>query len=75
MITHDVEEAVFLSQRIYVLTARPGTIKQELYINLPENEQGARSYHVKALSEFQRYREKITQLLRDSTVEQEVMVG
>lgn len=75
MITHDVEEAVFLSQRIYVLTARPGTVKQEFEINLPENEQGARSYHVKSLSDFQRYREQITQLLRDSTVEQEVMVG
>ncbi len=36
MITHDVAEAVFLSQRIYVLSAQPGTIKQELRINLPD---------------------------------------
>jgi len=36
MITHDVAEAVFLSQRIYVLSAQPGTIKQELHINLPD---------------------------------------
>ena len=35
MITHDVREAVFLSQRIYVLSARPGTVKQEFKINLP----------------------------------------
>lgn len=34
MITHDVREAVFLSQRIYVLSARPGTVKQEFKINL-----------------------------------------
>ena len=74
MITHDVEEAVFLSQRIYVLSARPGTIQRELEIHLPNNEEGARSYHVKALPEFQRYREQITQLLKNSTVEQEVMV-
>ncbi len=34
MITHDVREAVFLSQRIYVFSARPGTVKQEFKINL-----------------------------------------
>ncbi|NJL88633.1 MAG: ABC transporter ATP-binding protein, partial [Coleofasciculaceae cyanobacterium SM2_1_6] len=34
LITHDVEEAVFLSQRIYVLSSHPGTVKQELVINL-----------------------------------------
>lgn len=35
MITHDVEEAVFGSQRIYVLTSHPGSIKTELTIDLP----------------------------------------
>jgi len=34
-ITHDIEEAVFLSDRVYTMTARPGRIKQELRINLP----------------------------------------
>lgn len=31
-ITHDIEEAIFLSDRIYVLSARPGTIKEELTV-------------------------------------------
>jgi NitT/TauT family transport system ATP-binding protein len=32
MVTHDVEEAVYLSNRVYVLTSRPGRIATELSI-------------------------------------------
>ncbi|MCY4112037.1 MAG: ABC transporter ATP-binding protein [Chloroflexi bacterium] len=34
-VTHDVEEAIFLSDRVYVMTRRPGTMKLELAIDLP----------------------------------------
>jgi NitT/TauT family transport system ATP-binding protein len=34
-ITHDIEEAVFLSEKIYVMTARPGRIKAEIPVPLP----------------------------------------
>jgi ABC-type nitrate/sulfonate/bicarbonate transport system ATPase subunit len=34
-ITHDVEEAVYLGDRVIVLSARPGTVKRELAVNLP----------------------------------------
>jgi len=38
-ITHDVEEAVLLSDRIYVMTARPGRIRAEIPIPLPRPRQ------------------------------------
>lgn len=59
MITHDVEEAIFLSQRIYVLTSRPGKIRQEINIVLPEKEYD----QVKQSWEFQNYKRLIFNLL------------
>ncbi|MFD6105684.1 ABC transporter ATP-binding protein, partial [Nocardia salmonicida] len=35
MITHDVREAVYLSDRVIVLSARPATVRHELRIDLP----------------------------------------
>ncbi|RVW06029.1 ABC transporter ATP-binding protein [Rhodococcus spongiicola] len=35
MITHDVREAVFLSDRVVVLSARPATVRRDVVVDLP----------------------------------------
>jgi NitT/TauT family transport system ATP-binding protein len=35
LITHSIEEAVYLTDRVIVLDKNPGRIKQEIYINIP----------------------------------------
>ena len=59
MITHDVEEAVFLANRIYALGSHPGTVRKEITVNLPD-----RSFAVKRLSVFHDYRDQLMELLR-----------
>jgi NitT/TauT family transport system ATP-binding protein len=34
-ITHDIEEAILLGDHVYVMTARPGAIKEKIDIDLP----------------------------------------
>ncbi len=59
MITHDVEEAVFLANRIYALGARPGTVRKVMKIDLPD-----RTQTVKRHSIFHDYRDELMELLR-----------
>lgn len=61
--TRNVEEAIFLGQRIYLLTSRPGTIKQELKIQLP----GDRTHQIKKHPQFQGYKRELAKLLPAST--------
>jgi NitT/TauT family transport system ATP-binding protein len=37
MITHDVEGAIFVAQRVHVMGSHPGQIKQTIQIDLPEH--------------------------------------
>jgi NitT/TauT family transport system ATP-binding protein len=60
-VTHDVEEATFLSDVIYVSTARPGMIKLKLEISLPR----PRNFRLKQSVEFLNMKNRITDILRE----------
>ena len=61
MITHDVEEAIFLSQRVYVMSARPGRMKLEVPVGLPEH----RDLDIKLSPEFVEIKRHILHSLRE----------
>lgn len=61
MVTHDVEEAVFLAERIYVLSSHPGELKAEVNLNFEEN----RNLEIKMTESFQRQRREVLNLIRD----------
>ncbi|WP_199249587.1 ABC transporter ATP-binding protein [[Phormidium] sp. ETS-05] len=60
MITHDIEEAVFLAQRIYILSANPGTIAGEIRISLPQN----REFSLKKSRHFLKFKNQVSELIR-----------
>ncbi len=57
IVTHDVEEAIFLSNRVIVLTTRPGHIREVVPIDLP------RPRLWRALVEEQAYKRLVAQVL------------
>jgi sulfonate transport system ATP-binding protein len=52
LVTHDVEEAVFLGDRIVVMNSRPGTIRRIVDVPLPRP-------RVRSATEFQRIKEDV----------------
>ena len=58
-VTHDVDEAIFLSDRIYVLSPRPGHVMCELTVDIPR----PRDEHLASEPPFATYREQILSTL------------
>lgn len=61
-ITHDIEEAVFLGQRVAVMSNRPGRITSLIDIDLPV---GRPDEDVRSTASFADYRHQIWTLLRE----------
>jgi NitT/TauT family transport system ATP-binding protein len=63
-ITHDIEEAIFLSDRVYVMTARPGRVKAEVAIPLPR----PRTAEMMSSIEFTQILHKLRNLIREESL-------
>ena len=63
-VTHDIEEAVFLGDRVIVFTARPGRIKADIRIDLER----PRPIEIKKSIAFLEYRNQVWDLLREEVL-------
>ena len=63
-VTHDIDEAIFLSDRVYCMTARPGTIKAEIMVPLERPRQQA----MMMSSEFLALRRGLMSLIREESL-------
>jgi NitT/TauT family transport system ATP-binding protein len=62
-VTHEVDEALFLSDRVVVLTQRPARIKTEVPVDLPR----PRTRDLLTSSEFVTLKRRLLELLLGST--------
>jgi sulfonate transport system ATP-binding protein len=63
-VTHDIDEAIFLSDRVYCMTARPGAIKAEIAIPLER----PRQQSMMMSSEFLALRRGLMSLIREESL-------
>jgi NitT/TauT family transport system ATP-binding protein len=64
-VTHDIDEAVFLSDRVLAFTARPGRIKTDLQIDLER----PRRFELLASPELMAYKAELLRAVREEAVE------
>ena len=69
-ITHDIDEAILLSDRIYLLTGKPGEITKEIVIA----EQKPRSKDFSLSEEFLQYKREILAHLEGKNVDEKIIL-
>lgn len=58
-ITHDIDEAILLADRIYVMSRRPGTIKEVIEVSI----EGERNHEIMVKPEFLEMKRRIMEML------------
>ncbi|MBB3770928.1 NitT/TauT family transport system ATP-binding protein [Angulomicrobium tetraedrale] len=66
-VTHDIDEAILLGDRIYVMTARPGRLKEEIIVPIPR----PRSMDMVMDAEFIAVKRRILDLLKNEIKDDE----
>ena len=60
LVTHDLREAVFLADRIFVMSARPGRMIAERKVELPRSRSLAMTYEPYSIALVQELRDHIS---------------
>ncbi|MFC5521119.1 ABC transporter ATP-binding protein [Polaromonas jejuensis] len=63
-VTHDIDEAIFMANRVAVFSARPGRIKSDIAVNLPH----PRHYTIKTSPEFMELKARLTEEIRNEAM-------
>ncbi len=58
-ITHDIDEAIFLAEKVYVMSRRPGRIRQEISVDLPR----PRDHRIMVHQDFAAIKSSVMELL------------
>ena len=64
-VTHALEEAVYISQRVIILSARPGTVAKVIEVNLPEQRWAATD--LRFSPEYARLVEEVREIFAEQT--------
>jgi NitT/TauT family transport system ATP-binding protein len=64
LVTHDIDEAIYLADRTVVMTAHPGRICEVIDVNLPR----PRRYEMRSKPSFISLRDHVTQIVRTEAI-------
>jgi ABC-type nitrate/sulfonate/bicarbonate transport system ATPase subunit len=67
-VTHDIDEAIFMANRVAVFSARPGRIKTEIAVSFPH----PRHYTIKTSPEFMAIKAQLTEEIRAESMAADV---
>lgn len=63
-ITHDLEEAIFLGSKVYIMTTRPATIKKVLHVDIPR----PRDYRTLSSPDYLRLKEECIAAVHEEAI-------
>src|SRR5262249_57908733 len=63
-VTHDIDEALFISDRVYIMTARPGRIKHIMDVQLPR----PRTYELLTDPEFVKQKRLVFDAIKEESL-------
>lgn len=64
LVTHDIDEAIYLADKTVVMTAHPGRIREVIAVNLPR----PRRYEMRSEAPFIELRDHVTEIVRTEAI-------